>query len=473
MLTAADRVTWSRPEPFGAWVRFGDSLLLAVDHGLAARLGVPAGRALSAEPGPLEVHVAVTSRCYAPCAGCYLDAHPGGADVPFEALVDRLRAARDAGASTVAFGGGEPLLRHDLPRLAGAARGFGLVPVLTTSGAGLTPSRAAELADFAQINVSHDGAGGAYEAVRGYDGATGAERALVALAAAKIPAGVNFVVTSASAGALLATAERAADLGAVEMQLLRYKPAGRAASGTYADHRLSPEQVDALWPAIASVVAARRLSVRIDCAMVPLLSPALVAIGAAKVGALGVFGCEAARNLGAVSADGTAAACSFLRGVPPGELRAYHARLPEPCDACALVAVCRGGCQAVSLHERGRFSPDPECPRVRAHPAAEGTSIPRRRLEVAAPEAAVRIDEALEGRGRARTGTLAQGTASQEPRTAQQPYGTAQQPHGTAQSAQDTAASAQETEPLAQRTGSPAVAGADAGAGRRSLPIRR
>ncbi len=365
------RVTWSRPEPFGAWVRFGDSLLLAVDEALAAKLGVPAGRAISADPAPLEVHIAVTSRCYAPCPGCYLDARPDGTDVPIDELVARLKAAREAGASTVAFGGGEPLLRDDLPRLAAEARALGLVPVLTTSGAGLTKARAETLRAFAQINVSHDGAGAAYEAVRGYDGAGVAERAIAALASVGIPAGVNFVVTRASIEAILATAERAAELGAVEMQLLRYKPAGRAASAGYAEHRLAPEQIDALWPAIGRVVASRRVRVRIDCAMVPLLSPALVAAGVDRVRALGVFGCEAAARLGSVTFDGAAAPCSFLRGTPPETIRAYHAALPAPCDACSLVSVCRGGCQAVSLHAKGSLAPDPECPRVRAFASAE------------------------------------------------------------------------------------------------------
>lgn len=368
---AAEPITWSRPETFGAWVRFGDSLLLAVDHALAARLGVPAGRALTADPAPLEVHVAVTSRCHAPCEGCYLDAHPGGADVPFDVLAERLRVARAAGASTVALGGGEPLLRRDLPDLAALARDLGLVPVLTTSGAGLTPARAAELTAFAQINVSHDGAAGAYEAVRGYDGAASAERALAALADAGIPAGVNVVLVRASASALAATAERAADLGAVEMQLLRYKPAGRAASPDYLDRRLTPEQAAGLWQGISDVVAARRLRVRIDCAMVPLLSPALAAIGPETVRSLGVFGCEAARNLGACAVDGAPSPCSFLRGVPLADLRDYHADLPAPCAGCPLAPVCRGGCQAVALHVRGRFAPDPECPRVLAHLAAE------------------------------------------------------------------------------------------------------
>jgi radical SAM protein with 4Fe4S-binding SPASM domain len=365
-----DRVAWSRPEPFGAWVRFGDSLLLAVDCGLAAQLGVPAGRALTAHPGPLEAHIAVTSRCYAPCAGCYLDARPDGTDVPFEELLVRLREARDAGASTVAFGGGEPLLRDDLPRLAEAARALALVPVLTTSGAGLSPSRALGLRSFAQINVSHDGVGAAYQAVRGYDGAAVAERAIAALAAAGIPAGVNLVLTRATVGSLLATAARVAELGAREMQLLRYKPAGRAAAPTYDAHRLLPEQIDALWPAIGAVVAAGRVGVRIDCAMVPLLSPALIGVGPDAVRALGVFGCEAARHLGSRSHDGAVSPCSFLRGTSPEAIRAYHARLPAPCDTCALAPVCRGGCQAVSLHTFGHFASDPECPRVRAHVGA-------------------------------------------------------------------------------------------------------
>ena len=47
----------------------------------------------------------------------------------------------------------------------------------------------------------------------------------------------------------------------VTRQVQRLQQAG------YADRALTPEQVDALWPAIARIVAARRSKVRIDCAM--------------------------------------------------------------------------------------------------------------------------------------------------------------------------------------------------------------
>ena len=230
----------------------------------------------------------MTARCPAPCTGCYLDARPDGHEPPFEALAARLAEARAAGVSTVAFGGGEPLTRGDLGRLAAEARRLGLVPVMTTSGIGLTAARAAELRAFAQINVSHDGVDGAYEAVRGFDAAAHAERAVALLAAEGVPVGVNLVVTRASFPAIEATAARAAELGAGEIQLLRYKPAGRAGDGSYAERRLPDGAGRALWQVIARLVAAKRLRVRIDCAMVPLLSEALMeAVPDARRGARG------------------------------------------------------------------------------------------------------------------------------------------------------------------------------------------
>lgn len=418
-------VAWSRPEPFGAWVRFGDELLVAVDHALAERLGVPHGDgaagadSLARDPRPLELHVAVTSRCPARCDGCYADARPEGPEPSFAELLDRLRDARDRGVSTVAFGGGEPLVRRDLGELAAAARALGLVPVLTTSGIGLGPERVRSLRAFAQINVSHDGEAAGYESVRGFDGRRAAEAAIAMLAGEGIAVGVNMVLTRSSFGALEATAARVAELGARELQLLRYKPAGRARGLAYLDRRLAPAQVGALFPAIRAIARGRRLRVRIDCALVPLLSKALLegeycAPGEAPtqvLSALGVLGCEAGRHLGAVTADGAAGACSFL--APPAAtgarlapslplapdatkgaddasgairaIRAHHAAPGEPCRSCPLGPICRGGCQVVSLEATGRFGPDPECPRVREHAARIGASAepaaPRRAIE--------------------------------------------------------------------------------------------
>lgn len=360
----------ARAESFGAWVRVEDGTLLAVDHALAARLGVtgaPVGDGV-----PLEVHVAVTSRCPVACEGCYQSASPEGAHVDRSALEETLRALAGEGVFTVAFGGGEPLLREDLGALATFARGLGLTPVVTTSGIGMTPSRAATLRDFAQVNVSHDGAGEGYEAVRGFDGARAAERAVATLRAAGVAVGVNLVVTRQNVHLIRETVARVRALGAREVQLLRYKPAGRAASLDYLARRLTPEQVAALGETVRALAARcdDGFSVRIDCALVPLLSDALG--DAETLARFGVFGCEAGRHLGAVRGDGTRAGCSFVTW-GAGEVerfRAYASDPPAPCRDCALRAVCRGGCKVVSMHVDGDFTPDPECPRVRRHAGA-------------------------------------------------------------------------------------------------------
>lgn len=369
-------IPWSRPEPFGAWVRLDDQHLIAVDHALAARLGIASGKSQETKSAPLEVHLSVGARCYAPCTDCYLDTSKEGLLPSGEEIRARIAAVAKEGASTIAFGGGEPLLREDIGALASYARSFGLVPVMTTSGLGLTEERARTLESFAQINVSHDGVGGGYAAVRGFDGERAAERAIELLVSAGIAVGVNYVLTQQSFAYLSGTAKRIAELGARELQLLRFKPAGRAARIEYLARRLTQHQIEALFPLIRSFMDEQALSVRIDCALVPLLRDALLALpnATATLGSLGVFGCEAGRYLGARDTAGSAAPCSFS---PSSEedtarFRAYHQHLPEPCASCPLASICRGGCQVVSRFlSADAMGPDPECPAVLRYRASE------------------------------------------------------------------------------------------------------
>lgn len=385
----------ARAEPFGAWVRAGDDTLVAVSRAAAARLGIDGAElwvdgAPAARSAPLEVHLAVTSRCGAGCVGCYVDARPDGEAPPYEVLVERLAAIARGGAFTVAFGGGEPLSRPDVGDLAREARSLGLTPVMTTSGLGLTRERAARLISFAQVNVSYDGQGDDYARVRGFDGAGIAERAMEYLAQAGVPFGVNVVLTRATFSTLSGTVERAERLGAREAQLLRYKPAGRAKDATYLATRLAPEQIAELYPTLERLAGERRLTIRIDCAMLPLLSGH--DLDAATLERFGVFGCEAGRHLAGVRVDGHIAPCSFAPAAGAGATSAWGNqegggddrswqgdemlgawRAPheaEPCRSCSLRAVCRGGCRVVSTHVDGVLGPDPECPRVRAHRAA-------------------------------------------------------------------------------------------------------
>jgi radical SAM protein with 4Fe4S-binding SPASM domain len=380
-----------RYESWGAWVKLeSTAAIVALDRDGARGLGLDGRRAWSDDAGPsapIEVHLAVTERCGAGCEGCYIDARADGHEKARDAILRELDALRDAGVFTVAFGGGEPTTRDDLDVLAAAARARGITPVLTTSGLGLTEARAARLRGFAQVNVSYDGPRATYASVRGFDGAGAAERAIERLAGAGVRVGVNVVLTRASFDHLAETLARARSLGACEAQLLRYKPAGRAASLDYLARRLAPEQARALGPRLRalseSLCADGAFHVRIDCALVPFLSADDALVGdPARLSRFGIFGCEAGGALAAVRTDGRVAPCSFAAPADlPGEdlatghaadptlrrWRAYLAAPPEPCASCPIRAVCKGGCKVVAGFVDGVHGPDPECPRVLAH----------------------------------------------------------------------------------------------------------
>ena len=376
-----------RYESWGAWVKLeSQPAIVALDRdGVRARGldGGPAWLEGAGVGGPIEVHMAVTARCGAGCEGCYLDARPDGVEPPRETLLGELDALRDAGVFTVAFGGGEPTTRDDLDVLADAARARGITPVLTTSGLGLTDARLEKLRGFAQVNVSYDGASETYVRVRGFDGAGAAERAIERLARAGMRVGVNVVLTRESFPRVRETLARARDLGACEAQLLRYKPAGRAASLDYLARRLTLDQARSLGPTLRELAdtlcAAGDFHVRIDCALVAFLSAdAELASDPGRLARFGVFGCEAGGALAAFTVDGRVAPCSFafateLRATELVDhaadatltrWRAYLDSPPEPCASCSMRSVCKGGCKVVSAHVDGAHGPDPECPRV-------------------------------------------------------------------------------------------------------------
>jgi radical SAM protein with 4Fe4S-binding SPASM domain len=377
-----------RYETWGAWVKLErTAAIVALDRDGVRALGLEGGetwrRASAASSAPLEVSLAVTSRCAAGCQGCYLDARPDGLEPAAAAIERAFDALAEAGVFTVAFGGGEPTLRDDLGDLARAARARGLTPIVTTSGLGLGPRKLDQLTAFAQVNVSYDGAAEAYASVRGFDGSAGAESAIARLSAAGVVVGVNVVLTRATWETTRETVRRAIALGATEVQLLRYKPQGRARTLDYLAKRLAPEQAQGLADLMRDLAREHegRAHIRIDCALVPFLSAdEEMAARPDDLARWGVFGCEAGELLGAARIDGRMAPCSFTQATElriedlardwanaPGlaPYRAYAAAPVEPCASCTLCKICKGGCKVVSEFTDGGVGPDPECPRVR------------------------------------------------------------------------------------------------------------
>ena len=346
----------------------GESALWATDNGETIGL-------LSA---PTEVHIATTNACPVRCPHCYMDsgeASSGQMDTP--TFRRALEALARAGVFHVAMGGGEALAESRIFELASHARQLGMVPNLTTSGAGLTEALARQMDVFGQVNVSMDGVGPAGGAFRLPGLFAMADRAVDLLVAAGVPTGINCVVGRRNFDGIEALFDYAGRKGVNEIELLRLKPVGRARA-SFARERTTHEQNKALTPMVARLSERTGLYAKIDCSFVPMLcyhAPPHDLLEKAAT-----YGCEAANVLVGVSSEGAVAGCSFLpkSGVSvfelqqawrsdPGfaALRAWPEQTPEPCRGCDYLQVCKGGCHAVAAAVTGDAkNPDPGCPRV-------------------------------------------------------------------------------------------------------------
>jgi radical SAM protein with 4Fe4S-binding SPASM domain len=329
---------------------------------------------------PLEAHLQLTNRCDAGCQGCYTGASPQGSAREWgpDAWKKAIDQLADMGVFHLALGGGESAILPWLGDVAEHARKRGLIPNLTTSGLAGLENLLPIVHHFGQINVSVDGLGATYAAVRGFDGFARADRAIRALRERTPDIGINVVVTRQNFAELDAMFAYARAQRLNEVELLRFKPAGR---GARAFHELTctDAQHRAFLPALLAACRRHRVRARVDCSYTPMLAhhspdPELLA-------SLAVYGCTGGDFLIGARATGAVVACSFA-APPPGrprvdQLAAYWSDerafepfrawrdADQPCRSCAYHALCRGGCKVVSAHVCGDArAPDPECPRV-------------------------------------------------------------------------------------------------------------
>jgi radical SAM protein with 4Fe4S-binding SPASM domain len=376
-----------RPESFGGIIQLTrPRALVFVDHAVARWLGGNRDGSTSMDLGdevlsaPLEAHLQLTNQCSAGCRGCYTGATPNsqGEWGPKE-WCDAIDTLADMGVFHLALGGGESADLPWLGDIAKHARRRGLIPNLTTSGLSNVDRLVGIAHLFGQINVSIDGLGETYAKVRGFDGFAAADAALVELRKVHRQVGINTVITRHNFDELDALFRYARRRRVREIELLRYKPSGRALH-RYESHRCTDDQHRRLLPVLRSAALRHRLRIRVDCSYTPMLayhrpSPELLA-------GLAVYGCVGGDFLVGAKADGTVSACSFAGAESSdvaaldenwtapdmfGKFRAWR-DAAEPCSSCAYLKLCRGGCRAVSGPVKGDMSaPDPECPRVVDH----------------------------------------------------------------------------------------------------------
>ncbi len=96
-------------------------------------------------PVPLWTHLWVTNKCNLTCDYCYVvDNH--SKDPSLEKVQSWIAHSDYLGTTIVAFMGGEPTLRTDLPEIIASATERGLISYLTTNGKLLTPPKLKDLA---------------------------------------------------------------------------------------------------------------------------------------------------------------------------------------------------------------------------------------------------------------------------------------------------------------------------------------
>ena len=407
-LFGRSRARSSRLERFGAIVQLETPrALVFVDRDYARRvLGAESARwegddeAIGTTPlsAPLEAHLQLTNRCAAGCQGCYTGASPQGApgEWGLSEWMTAIDALADAGVFHVALGGGESATLPWLADLARHARVRGIVPNLTTSGLDGLDRLVGIAALFGQINVSLDGLGATYARVRGFDGFARADAAIRRLREVKREIGINVVVTRDNFAELDAIFAYAKRRRLSEVELLRFKPAGRG-SKVYEALRCTDAQHRAFLPTILAAARKHRVRVKVDCSYTPMLAHHAPDRG--LLAQLAVYGCTGGDFLVGAKPGGQLTACSFAAPPPAvdgrrpraDELAAYWTRpdafgafrrwreAAEPCRSCTYHDLCRGGCRVVSAHVTGDdAAPDPECPRVIDH----GASRSRRHLPV-------------------------------------------------------------------------------------------
>jgi hypothetical protein len=147
------------------------------------------------------------------------------------------------------------------------------------------------------------------------------------------------VIVAANVDHLDAMADALSALGVTEWHWIRFKPVGR---GTV-DAAPSPAQLDGLWPRLLEIEGRTGLSIRVDCALAPLVLGASPAPDPVALRRLGVTGCAGGHSLWARDTDGTFAPCSYAasqRDRPPRADRARH-RLAPGSDAAPLARPAR------------------------------------------------------------------------------------------------------------------------------------
>ena len=325
---------------------------------------------------PVDVDVEVTRKCNMKCLHCYSSASIEGRDLPIEVIEELASELAARGALRVMLGGGEPLIRSDLPDIVRLFSEKGIAVLLSTNGLLFDESIGRELylAGLRVIQFSLDGLGGTHDRVRGVPGAF--KKVTEAVKTAKELGFTVLVKTVVMRDNLAEIPRLLGFVDALRVDMYSFNravPSGRARENWSRVH-VSYADYEKVLRSLKGLMAGCRTAVRFE--------------ERAPGGAQRLSGEPSVCNAGVtyISLDSELylKPCSFFpRGFSCGKLYeswrtlndAWHGcallkvlrsltfeELEEPCRSCRR---CYGGCRAAAILTFGRLkAPDPLCPLV-------------------------------------------------------------------------------------------------------------
>jgi radical SAM protein with 4Fe4S-binding SPASM domain len=322
---------------------------------------------------PLRIHFSCTKACNFRCRHCFSSSgNPYAGELTtgeIKRLIDELA---DLGCFDLSLGGGEPLVRPDLPDIVKHANIRGVSVRISTNAAAATREVVDTLkgVKIVSFKISMEGASeNIYDSIRGEPGSfRAALQGIENLKELKIPILLHRVFMKPNASELPALVRLAEKLKVDRLVLDTVMPVGRAAENP--DLLLDWEETNRLWDEAKAIQKSTQLSIDISHQVPPKAGSKFL---------FGGFGCSCGTVVCHVDARGNVAPTGFLKDtMSAGNLRQQSLkqiwdsgasfvqfrsfRGNAQCTACSYFSHCRGGCRARAvLMDHDINLPDGNC----------------------------------------------------------------------------------------------------------------
>lgn len=321
---------------------------------------------------PLTINWAVNNTCNFNCRHCY-SRNGATAELGFDLLCRCIEETARLGVLAVNFGGGEPLLRKDLPAVASFAAGCGLRVSMNSNGYLIDKDTAVSLktAGFHKVGISIDShLPKIHDRFRGVAGSHArAIRALALLRMAGIKTSISTVICRINHRDIQSLIRLALENGVEQLNFHNFKCSGLGFANRN-ELDLAPHEWKEFYIA---AVAARKGTKGLD---ISLEDPIIASLGLNNGSAL-VKGSVCGKLSLNIKVNGDITPCGFipvvLGNITRDDLREIWRNSPElekmrnkqptgKCSACRQYEECLGGCSARALALTGDInSPDPHC----------------------------------------------------------------------------------------------------------------